>query len=363
MKIKDRLNQLTPYQQGKQIQDIKKYYKLDRIVKLSSNENPYGFTPKIREFLIDYVPAFDMYPDGYTRELRIDLAKKLNVHEAEIIFGSGSEEIIQMICRTFLFPDVNTVMAAPTFPQYKHNAIIEGAEVREIATIDGYHDIDGMLEAIDENTNVVWFCSPNNPTGNPMPKENFIRFMNACPEEVLVVLDEAYYEYVDPEKDIQAIEQVKQYSNLIVLRTFSKAYGLAGLRIGYGIANAAIVKQLNLVRGPFNTTSIAQQIARIALNDEAFIKDTKAKNLEVKLAFQQFLDDIGWHYFPSETNFMLVATPESGTDMFDYLIQHGFILRPGELLGIPNTIRLTLGLKEDMERLQELILKYHKQKG
>ena len=144
----------------------------------------------------------------------------------EIIFGSGSEEIIQMICRTFLFPDVNTVMAAPTFPQYKHNAIIEGAEVREIATIDGYHDIDGMLEAIDENTNVVCLCSPNNPTGNPMPKDNVYSIYECMPNEVLVVLDEAYYEYVDPAKDIQAIEHVKQYNNLIVLRTFSKAYGL-----------------------------------------------------------------------------------------------------------------------------------------
>ncbi|CDQ39810.1 Histidinol-phosphate aminotransferase [Virgibacillus salexigens] len=360
MEGKAALKQLAPYQQGKQIQEIKQMYNLDRIVKLSSNENPYGYSDKVKQFLNEYIPSFDIYPDGYTKELRSVLAAKLNAQETELVFGSGSEEIVQMICRTFLYEGVNTVMATPTFPQYKHNAIIEGAEVKEIPTVEGYHDLPAMLAAIDKKTNVVWLCSPNNPTGNPMAKQEFIQFMDNCPDNVLVVLDEAYYEYVDPNKDIQAINEINNYQNLIVLRTFSKAYGLAGLRIGYGIANEAIVTQLNIVRGPFNTTSIAQQIALVALEDDDFIQDTKAKNLEVKLSFQQFLHDIDWGYYPSETNFMLVSTPNSGTELFEYLIQHGFIVRPGELLGIPNTIRLTLGLKEDMERFQQLLVSYNK---
>ncbi|API90403.1 histidinol-phosphate transaminase [Virgibacillus pantothenticus] len=361
MRAKAALKQIAPYQQGKQIQDIKAQYQIERIVKLSSNENPYGYSNEIKQFLASFEPAFDIYPDGYTARLRKDLANKLNVNESEIIFGSGSEEIVQMICRAYLFTGVNTVMATPTFPQYKHNATIEGATVKEIPTVDGSHDLADMLDTIDEDTNVVWLCSPNNPTGTSIAKQDLISFMDNCPEHILVVLDEAYYEYLDEAKDLHAMECIQEYSNLIVLRTFSKAYGLAGLRIGYGVANETIINQLNVVRGPFNTTSIAQQVAQIALTDQAFIKETKRKNLLVKQDFQVFLDQLGWNYFPSETNFMLVMTPTSGTEMFNFLIQYGFIVRPGELLGIPNTIRFTLGLKDDMQRLQELFSLYHKQ--
>lgn len=361
MKTKSSLRQIAPYQQGKQIQDIKRQYQIDRIVKLSSNENPYGYADAVRQFLASYEPAFDIYPDGHTAQLRKDLAYKLKVSESEIIFGSGSEEIVQMICRAYLFQGVNTVMATPTFPQYKHNAIIEGAKIKEIPTIEGHHDLNGMLEAIDQDTNVIWLCSPNNPTGTPITKQDFIAFMDTCPQHVLVVLDEAYYEYLDKTKDLHAMEQIQKYNNLIILRTFSKAYGLAGLRIGYGVANKQIINQLNVVRGPFNTTSIAQQIAQIALANEAFIEKTRQQNVKVKLDFQVFLDNIGWHYYTSETNFLLVSTPTSGTKVFDYLIQHGFIVRPGELLGIPNTIRFTLGLQDDMYRMQELLSLYQHQ--
>ncbi|WP_100010801.1 histidinol-phosphate transaminase [Lentibacillus sediminis] len=355
MEGKKVLQQLTPYQQGKQIKDIKAQYGLDRIVKLASNENPYGFSSRVAAYMKTNEPVFEIYPDGHTAELRTAIAERLNVKEDQLLFGSGSEEIVQMICRAYLYPGVNTVMAAPTFPQYKHNALIEGAEVREIPTKDGHHDLDQMLEAIDDNTAVVWVCSPNNPTGSTIAKESLYDFLDRCPKHAVIALDEAYYEYMSSSADPEAISHLASYPNLIILRTFSKAYGLAGLRIGYAIANATLIAALNVVRGPFNTTSLAQQAALIAWNDQDFIEETRRKNLAVKKSFQQFLKKTGWHYYDSETNFILVFTPVSGEKAFQYLLEHGFIVRPGEAIGCPGTIRITLGAESDMKRLQETL--------
>ncbi|GAB3802418.1 histidinol-phosphate transaminase [Virgibacillus kimchii] len=351
------LNKLTPYKQGKQMKEIKETYGLERIVKLASNENPYGFSPDVAAYFKTGLHELHIYPDGYTQELRTKLANKLNLNEKQLIFGSGSEEIVQMICRAFLYPGTNTVMAVPTFPQYKHNALIEGAEVKEVPLIKGKHHLAKMAGEIDEATKVVWLCSPNNPSGTVIPKEELQSFLNNCPSHILVVLDEAYYEYM--EDDAETIEWFSSYENVIILRTFSKAYGLAGLRIGYGISNPNILRKIDVVRGPFNTTSIAQKAAIIALEDQNFIKETKQKNQKVKQSFEIFLDKIGWEYYPSQTNFLLVSTPVSGIEVFDYLLEKGFIVRPGELLGIPNTMRITIGNEADMKELENALLTFH----
>ncbi|WP_067725476.1 histidinol-phosphate transaminase [Oceanobacillus damuensis] len=364
MEGKPILNQLSPYKQGKQTKEIQEEFGLNHIVKLASNENPYGYSEQVKDVLSDGLPEFNIYPDGYTGEVRMALSDKLNIQPNQLIFGSGTEEVIQLLCRSFLQPGSNVVMAAPTFPQYKHYALIEGATVREIPTDEhGYHDLDRMLEAIDESTKIVWLCSPNNPTGAVIPKDDFLSFMSKCPKHVLVAFDEAYYEYMDKEADPDALSHMDNYENLITMRTFSKAYGLAGLRIGYGISSSDIITTLDKVRGPFNTTSIAQKAAVIALGDQAFIENTYEKNKTVKASFETFLDRIKWPYYDSETNFLLVSTPVSGMEVFQYLIENGFIVRPGELLGIPNTVRISLGTEEDMKELQQLLLKFHEEKA
>ncbi|WP_174613601.1 histidinol-phosphate transaminase [Virgibacillus ihumii] len=355
MDTKQIINELTPYKPGKQIQEVKKMFGLDRIVKLASNENPFGYTKKL-DNLNTLTPSFEVYPDGYTAELRGALAERLNIDESQLVFGNGSDEIVQSVCRAFLYPGVNTVMAVPTFPQYKHNARIEGADVKEIPVINGYHDLQGMLDAIDKKTNVVWLCSPNNPTGCAIPHKDFYTFLDKCPDDVLVVLDEAYYEYLDEKKDLDTLENLPNYKNLLVLRTFSKAYGLAGLRIGYGIADSNLIAKLDVVRGPFNTSSIAQKAALIAMKDDAFIADSVSRNKRIKQDFQQFLESIDWHYYDSETNFLFISTPISGNEVFEYLLQHGFIVRPLEGLGCPNEIRITIGNESDMKQLQTIIL-------
>lgn len=351
------LNQLSPYQPGKQIEEIKATYNLDHVTKLASNENPYGYSQKVEKYIQTQNHELNIYPDGYTTHLRHAIAEKLNIKEKQLVFGNGSDEIIQIICRTFLYPGVNTVMATPTFTQYKHHSLIEGAHIKEIPTNNGFHDLQAMLEAIDEQTKVIWICSPDNPSGTMISEDDFTYFMNHCPSDVLVVLDEAYDEYVEREAYIHTLDYLKDYSNLILLRTFSKAYGLAGLRIGYGITHEKIATKIDIVRGPFNTTSLAQQAATIALKDTNFIQSTVDKNRRIKQSFERFLNDIDWTYYPSQTNFLLIDTPISGTDAFQYLIENGFIIRPGELLGYPNTIRVTIGTEHQMIELQEVLHK------
>jgi len=196
MRWKEQLLTLTPYQPGKSIDSVKRQYNLDKIIKLASNENPFGCSKKVLDTLQANLPEFAIYPDGYATSLREGLAAFLKVEPEELIFGNGSDNIIQMISRALLHTNVNTVMATPSFSQYKHNAIIEGAEIREIPLVNGDHDLDKMVEAIDDYTNVVWVCSPNNPTATYVPENKLISFLEKVHSHVLVVLDEAYYEYV-----------------------------------------------------------------------------------------------------------------------------------------------------------------------
>lgn len=352
---KEILKQMSAYKQGMQIEEVQRKYNLDKIVKLASNENPYGFSPKVKELFGQLTTDYEFYPDGYAYNLRMKMAEKLQVDESQLVFGGGSDEIITFICRAFLHEGTNTVMATPTFPQYRHNALIEGATLKEIPTINGKHDLTKMVNAIDEQTKVVWLCTPDNPTGEIILTDEFESFMEQCPKETIVVLDEAYYEFVSKELRFDLNENMQKYSNLIVLRTFSKIYGLAGLRVGYAIASEEIAEKLNIVRGPFNTTSLSQRAATVALDDDVFVETTKKLNDEVKQSFEKFLDSIHWSYYESHTNFLLVNTPIDADVASAYLLRHGFIVRSGSFLGYPNTMRITIGTKDDMTQLQSVI--------
>ena len=351
------LNDLHAYQPGMQIADVKKKYNLEKIVKLASNENPYGYSKKVDEYIKTMEKDFEMYPDGYASILREKLANKLTVSEKQLVFGAGSDEIITFICRAFLYPGVNTVMASPTFSQYRHHALIEGAEIKEIPTENGRHSLTKMLDAIGEKTKVVWICSPDNPTGELILENELNDFLKQCPKDVIVVLDTAYYEFIDEEKRYDLNKLLNSYPNLIVLRTFSKIYGLAGFRVGYAVTSEEIAHKLNVVRGPFNTTLIGQRIATVALDDDDFLKSTQKLNKKVRSNFEQFLDGIGWGYYESHTNFLLVKTPVDADVVSSYLLKNGFIVRSGNLLGYPNTVRITIGKEEDMLELQSVLEK------
>jgi histidinol-phosphate aminotransferase len=349
VRFKKQLLTLTPYQPGKSIESVKKQYKLDQIVKLASNENPFGCSPKVLSALESNQPAFPIYPDGYATSLRESVASFLKVNQEELIFGNGSDNIIQIISRSLLHPGANTVMATPSFSQYKHNAVIEGAEVREIPLLDGQHDLEEMYAAIDDNTNVVWVCSPNNPTGTYVSKNKLIAFLDKVPSHVLVVLDEAYYEYVFADDYYDSIELTRTYSNLIVLRTFSKIYGLASLRVGYGIANKEIIKALEPAREPFNVNSFGMVAAQAAILDQEFVQTCKEKNKQGLTQFYQFCEQNKLSYYPSQTNFILININADADKGFQFLLEKGYIVRSGKALGFPSSLRITVGTLEQNE--------------
>ncbi|GAE29026.1 histidinol-phosphate transaminase [Alkalihalobacillus hemicellulosilyticus] len=351
MDIKQQIIGLPSYQPGKPIEEVKEELGLTRVVKLASNENPYGASKRVATAISESATNTTIYPDGYSAKLREKVALKLGVTPEQLIFGNGSDEVIQFLCRALLSPGTNTVTADPTFSQYKLNATIEGAEVREVPSVDGVHHLEAMLQAIDEMTRIVWVCNPNNPSGTYVNEDTFKRFLDQVPPHVLVVSDEAYYEYVTAKDYPNTIPLIKKYPNLMVLRTFSKAYGLAALRIGYGVGSAGFVSSIDPVRPPFNNNSFAHCAAIAALEDQAFIDECVEKNTEGMKQFEQFCQKHELYYYPSQTNFILIDFKQSGDRVFDFLLRKGFIVRSGKALGFPTCVRITIGKKEDNEEL------------
>lgn len=359
MQIKNQLLDLKPYQPGKPIEEVKKEYNLTKIVKLASNENPYGSSPLVKIAIQQELEHLAIYPDGYSANLREKLALHTGVAENELIIGNGSDEIIQIICRALLTNQSNTVMATPTFSQYRHNAVIEGADIREVPLINGNHDLVGMLQQIDENTKIVWVCSPNNPTGTYVHSNSLLSFLEKVPTNVLVVVDEAYYEYVTAEDFPQTISLIKKYPNLMILRTFSKAYGLASLRVGFGIGNADFINKIEPARAPFNTNRFAQAAAVAAIEDQDFIGKCLILNKKGLQQFYQFCEESKLSYYPSEANFILIDFERDSDELFQALLEKGYIVRSGNALGFPTHLRITIGSEQQnqeiIEQLKEFI--------
>ena len=302
---------LQPYKPGKSPEDIKQEYNLDEVFKLASNENVYGCSPAVKRALEDTLTHAALYPDGNATSLRQEVASHLQVNENQLLFGSGLDEVIQIISRALLTEGDNIVTADVTFPQYKHHAVIEGCEIREIPlTADGCFDLKSIGQAIDDKTRIVWICNPNNPTGTYVNKTAIMEFLQSVPKETIVILDEAYYEYVTAEDYPQTIPLLKNYKNLIILRTFSKAYGLAGFRVGYGIGNEDLIEKINICRLPFNTSSFAQAAAIAALKDQVFLKDCVEKNKREREKFEKELHQLGAAFYPSQTNFIYIQADD-----------------------------------------------------
>lgn len=358
MQIKEQLLSLKPYQPGKPIEEVKKEFNLTKVVKLASNENPYGCSEKAKQAILDELDKLAIYPDGYSALLRTQVAKHVGVNEEELLFGNGSDEVVQIICRALLSPQKNTVMATPTFPQYKHNAVIEGAEIREVPLVDGDHNLDEMLNQIDENTTVLWVCTPNNPTGTYVKKQELIDFLSKVPKHVLVVVDEAYYEYVVAEDYPQTVPLLKDYPNLMILRTFSKAYGLAALRVGYGIANADLIRKIEPAREPFNTSRVAQAAAIAALEDPEFVSECSDKNKQGLQQFYQFCEDLKLDFYPSEGNFILIDFKRDSDEVFNALLKKGYIVRSGNALGFPTHLRITVGTEQQNAEIIEILKEF-----
>ncbi|MEI7024536.1 histidinol-phosphate transaminase [Paenibacillus sp. y28] len=350
MKPKSNIMHLPVYQPGKPIEEVKRELGLKEVIKLASNENPFGCSPKAKEAIRSEIENASLYPDGGAVQLTAALAKFTGVDTNQIIFGAGSDEVILMIARAYLVKGDETVMATHTFPQYKHNVEIENATAVEVPLKDGVHDLPAMLAKVNERTKIVWICNPNNPTGTLLGHEEIESFLKQVSKDVLVVLDEAYYEYNTTSDYPRGLELLKQYPNLILLRTFSKIYGLASLRIGYGIGSSQVIHAINQVREPFNTSRFGQAAALAALADQDFVNECREQNAQgVEYLTKQF-EQRGLFYYPTAANFIMVDVKRPAKDVFDALLRQGLIVRGGHALDFPTMIRVTIGSQEQNER-------------
>lgn len=353
MREKESLRHVPIYKPGKPIEEVMREYGLTAVVKLASNENAWGASPKVMEAIRKASEEIHYYPDGRAHRLRERLSHHLGVKGEQLLFGAGLDEVIQMIATTFLEKGTNTVMGSPSFPMYAISTMIAEGEVREVPNRMGRLDPEGMLRAIDEKTRILWFCNPNNPTGTYVGEQEIIALLRQVPSHVLVVMDEAYYEYVSAEDFPDTLRLMNDHENLILLRTFSKAYGLAGLRVGYAVAREEIISAIEHVRKPFNLSLPAQEAAIAALDDQVYMRQSVEKTRREIPFFYQELDRLHLHYYPTQTNFVYVELPIKGEELFEKLLPLGLIIRP---MG-GNAVRITVGTHEQNEKLFEALRK------
>ncbi len=343
---------LVPYSAGRPIEEVAKEKGLTRIIKLASNENPLGMSPKAGEAAREAVDRVHRYPDGTGRELREKLAGHLGVDPEMVVIGNGSNEILEIMAQLFITEGGRSLYAWPAFVVYRLATLANGGRGIEVPlTPDLKHDLDAMAAAVDESTGVVFVANPNNPTGTYVNQEELERFMDKLPETVPLVLDEAYFEFAQHLPDYpNGIEYLLEGRPVIVARTFSKAHGLAGLRVGYAAMPKELAELYNRVRQPFNVNSIAQAAALAALEDDEFVAKSLEHNSRELQRIEDAVTGMGLTVTPTYTNFILIDLKgRSGQDVYEGLLDHGIIVRPMAAYGLPGTIRVTAGLTEENE--------------
>ncbi len=353
MKIDTFANQfvcdLVAYEPGKPIEETARELGLDpkSIVKVASNENPLGPAPLALEAIRNAASQMHIYPDGGGYNLRTALAKKFDLENEKIILGNGSNEIIELLCHSFLNKDAELIAAEHAFVVYKLMATLFGAKYVEVPDPNFIHDLDAMAAAITDDTRLLFIANPNNPTGTMVDEETIDRFMAKVPEHVVVVFDEAYQEFVADAPD--TLKYVREGRNVIVLRTFSKAYGLAGLRIGYGLGSAQVVQILQKARQPFNTNEVAQRAALAALADTDHVAATVANNAVGMAFYEVAFQEMGLEYVPSRANFVLVNVGD-GDRLFAEMLKQGVIVRAMRGYKLPGWVRISIGTTAENER-------------
>jgi histidinol-phosphate aminotransferase len=336
------LRELVAYEPGKPVEDLARELGIPsgEIIKLASNENPLGPSPKARQAMIETIERAHFYPDGGGYYLREAIAEQVGLAMANVILGNGSNEIIEFLGHAYLQPGDEVVVAKHSFVVYRLMAQLFGAKVVDVPDPDFIADLDGMLAAITPKTKEVFIANPNNPTGTMVFQDDIDRFMERVPEHVMVVFDEAYYEFLDEAPDV--IKYVKAGRNVVVLRTFSKIQGLANLRIGYGLAAPEIIEVLQKARQPFNANGIAQAGALAGLRDTAHMDATRRVTHEGRGFLQSEFLDMGLEFVPSHANFVLVRVGD-GKKVFDALLRRGIIVRAMGSYGLPEWIRVSVG--------------------
>lgn len=344
--VSDNIKNISPYVPGKPLEELERELGISGSIKLASNENPLGPSPRAVNAIRKALDGLNRYPDGSGFYLSQALAKNLGVDLNQVMLGNGSNELIELAVRTFVQAGDEVISADPSFVVYKLVTQAANGTNVIVPCKDMRHDLDAMAERITPKTRIVFIANPNNPTGTMNTKAEMDRFMAKVPDHVLVAVDEAYFEYVTRADYPDSLDYLREGRNILALRTFSKIYGLAGLRIGYGITRPEIAEPMNKVRQPFNTNSLAQIAALAALSDRKHVEKSVTVNNEGKQFLYREFDRLGVPYIPTETNFIMFETALEGKEVNDRLLKTGVIIRP---MG-PKKLRVTIGLPEENKR-------------
>jgi len=351
------VQKLSPYVPGKPVEELAREFGLrpDDIVKLASNENPLGPSPMAIAAIESVLPDMTRYPDGNGFALKQALADRLAVSPSMITLGNGSNDILELITRAFVGPQHEVVFSEHAFAVYPIVTQAVGARAVVVPAKDWGHDLDAMADAITADTRLVFVANPNNPTGTWIERAELERFLARVPEQVIVVLDEAYTEYVETTDVPNGLDYLDRYPNLLVSRTFSKAYGLAALRVGYGICQPGIADAMNRVRQPFNVNSLAQAAAVATLSDDAYLAESRRINREGMAQLEAGFAALKLQWIPSRGNFIAVDVGRDAAPVFQALLRQGVIVRPVANYGMPNHLRVSIGLAEENQRFLDVL--------
>jgi histidinol-phosphate aminotransferase len=351
------LTQLTPYQAGKPLEELERELGLTDAIKLASNENPLGPSPLALAAIRDHLGSLHRYPDSHAYYLKEDLARHHGIKTSQLILGNGSDEVLDLLVRALVPPGGEVLSTTHTFLMYGLLAQAVGGFFRQVPLQEMRVDLVAMAQAVTPQTRLIILCNPNNPTGTAFVRREWEDFLAAVPATATVVLDEAYLDFADDPGVPSCREYLAEDRPLVGLRTFSKTYGLAGLRIGYGIGPSELMDYLNRLRMPFNVNRLAQVAARAALKDTDFLARTRELVLAGKDLLYRELTRLGLTFVPSQANFVLIRVPRLGKEVYQAMLRHGVIIRAMDAYGFPDYIRVNLGLPEENRRFLEALQK------
>ncbi|MDR1913804.1 MAG: histidinol-phosphate transaminase [Clostridiales bacterium] len=339
---------MTPYVPGRPIEDVKREFGLTDVVKLASNENPLGCSPRAKEAIIKSLKDTNYYPDGNCTKLRDLLAKSLGIKPTEIVFGCGADEVLAMVGKVFVNPGDECITGEETFSQYAASVVSMDGVMIYAPMKNHAFDLDAIISKITDKTKVIFIANPNNPTGSAFTQAEEEVFLKKVPSNIVVVMDEAYAEFASDPDYPQTLDMLRKYKNVILIKTFSKIYGLASLRVGYGIADENLINLFEKVRPPFNVTIQAQEAAYAAYLDRDFVRKAYENNRSAIDYYCKEMDAIGVNYIPSQANFVMTDTGYDSLKVFYELMKKGYIVRPGAPFGMDTWIRVTMGTLEQM---------------
>jgi histidinol-phosphate aminotransferase len=342
--VRKSIRNVKPYVPGKPIAEVKREMGLRNVVKLASNENPYPPSPKVLKAIQKASETVNRYPDSGCFYLRQKLAKKLKIAQDRLIFGNGSDEVIALATKVFLNETDEVIMARPSFLMYDIFSNLAGARIKSVPLTPHLdYDLTAMKKAISPKTKIIFLGNPDNPSGQYFTQRQMADFLKGIRKNILVFIDEAYYEYVDAKEYVDSIGLLKKYKNVLVTRTFSKMYGLAGLRIGYGIAHPEVISLLNRARDPFNVNAVAQAAARACLSDPSYYRKIAREVIHEREWMYDRLQTLGLDYKHSYTNFILIDLKKDAKGMTKKLMEQGVIVRNMNFCGLKNCVRVSIG--------------------